>query len=115
MIELRLLCPVQHQPHPAAVEECQTARRPKKQLQTQDVLIESRRAFNIFCVDGDLSKAGDSNSGCKCFHDLTSSITLVSIANYIRWQKSSTKISHRALKPSEPRIDFIPPPSTCCA
>src|SRR5258706_7683826 len=120
MVELRLLRGTQHQAHPAAVKKCQSRWRLEKQRQAQLVPIEGRRSVCILGVDGDLADARDSDSSCGCTHLLTSKAKLVSIANYIRWQKSSPKRSSRELsrhgrKPSRPPTAFTPPPSTCCA
>src|SRR5712664_4175423 len=97
MVELRLLRGTQHQAHPAAVKKCQSRRCLEKQLQAQLVLIEGRSTVCVFDVNGDLADARDSDSICGCTHLLTSKAILVSIANYIQWQKSSPKKSSRKL------------------
>src|ERR1700722_4483226 len=59
--------PLEHQPHSIAVEKCQPRRRFKEQPQSENILIEIRRALHIMRAHLNLPDAGDSDS-LTCTH-----------------------------------------------
>ena len=84
MVELRLLRTVEHQANAAAVEKRQARRRFEQQFQSEDFLVELRRALHIAGSNLDLSQPCNAGSaGAGSVMGLISIPILVSIANYI--------------------------------